>query len=389
MKTRITHIGAILTFAACVAPPTQLSAEASRPSRRDPSVTVTAVVRAPIVDSVLVTGTLVAKEEVLIAPQIDGFAVNEILVEEGDSVKAGQVLARLSRETLDAALLQNTAQIARAEAAIAAARSAIIDAEAARQQAQASFQRTQALRTEGIASAEVFDQRQALARQTAARVTSAQEQLRLSEADKLVAEAQRADWMIKIARTEVRSPFDGVISRRTARLGAIAAASAGEPLFRLIRDGAVELEADIAEQTMARIRPGQVAKVQPAGRDDTVKASVRLVSPEINRGTRLGRVRLAIDNSGPLIVGSFARGEIEIDRRDAVVAPLSAVLFTTEGPRVQVVKDGVVESRAVETGIRAGGRIEVRGGLAEGETVVSISGTFLRAGDRVTPIRAE
>ncbi|MGL5139503.1 MAG: efflux RND transporter periplasmic adaptor subunit, partial [Beijerinckiaceae bacterium] len=277
----------------------------------------------------------------------------------------------------------------RADAAIAAARSAIIDAEAARQQAQSSFQRTQALRTEGIASAETFDQRQALARQTVARVTSAQEQLRLSEADRLVAEAQRADWMIKIGRTEIRAPYAGVISRRTARLGAIAAAASGEPLFRLIRDGAIELEADVAEHVMARIRPGQTARVQPAGRDDFVSATVRLVSPEINRGTRLGRVRLEIANGGALIVGSFARGEIEIDRREAVVAPLSAVLFSPEGTRVQVVKDGTVESRPVETGIRAGGRIEIRSGLAEGETVVSISGTFLRAGDRVTPIPAE
>jgi HlyD family secretion protein len=113
---------------------------------------------------------------------------------------------------------------------------------------------------------------------------------------------------------------------------------------------------------------------------------VRLVSPEIARTTRLGRVRLALEQSDGLTIGSFARGTIEIARRDAVLAPLSSVLFTSEGSRVQVVKDGVVETRTIATGIRAGGQIEVRDGLTAGETIVTISGTFLRNGDRVSPV---
>jgi HlyD family secretion protein len=72
-----------------------------------------------------------------------------------------------------------------------------------------------------------------------------------------------------------------------------------------------------------------------------------------------------------------------------VLAPLSAVLFTSEGARVQVVKDGVVESRAIVTGIRSGGMIEIVTGLQPGESIVSVSGTFLRNGDRVTPIAAK
>ncbi len=99
-------------------------------------------------------------------------------------------------------------------------------------------------------------------------------------------------------------------------------------------------------------------------------------------------MRLALDTADGLTIGSFARGEIEIVRREAVVAPLSAVLFTAEGPRVQVVKDGVVESRAVTTGIRAAGQIEIPTGLQSGEAVVAISGTFLRNGDRVKPVEA-
>jgi HlyD family secretion protein len=365
-------------------------AEAAKASgeRAAPSVTVSTVARQPITDTVIVTGTLVPREEIVVAVQIEGHAINEILVEEGDRVTAGQVLARLSREIIDSALAQNKAQIARAEAGIASARSTIVEAEANLAQAQSSFQRTQALRNQGIASAETYDLRQAAAQQTEARVLVAREQLRLAEADKALAEAQRGEWMIRSARTEIKAPADGIISRRTARIGSIAT-SVGEPLFRIIKDGAIELEADVAETNLARMAIGQKAMVRPAGRDVDLAASVRLIAPEITKTTRLGRVRLALDKPDGLTIGSFGRGIIEISRKDAVVAPLSAVLFTAEGPRVQVVKDGVVESRTIVPGVRAGGLLEVVSGLQPGDQIVTISGTFLRNGDRITPIAAK
>lgn len=365
-------------------------AEAAKASgeRAAPSVTVSTVARQPITDTVIVTGTLVPREEIVVAVQIEGHAINEILVEEGDRVTAGQVLARLSREIIDSALAQNKAQIARAEAGIASARSTIVEAEANLAQAQSSFQRTQALRNQGIASAETYDLRQAAAQQTEARVLVAREQLRLAEADKALAEAQRGEWMIRSARTEIKAPADGIISRRTARIGSIAT-SVGEPLFRIIKDGAIELEADVAETNLARMAIGQKAMVRPAGRDVDLAASVRLIAPEITKTTRLGRVRLALDKPDGLTIGSFGRGIIEISRKDAVVAPLSAVLFTAEGPRVQVVKDGVVESRTIVPGVRAGGLLEVVSGLQPGDQIVTISGTFLRNGDRITPIMAK
>jgi HlyD family secretion protein len=380
---------AIALFASSLFAAPALAAEASAPTAsRAPAVTVSSITRGPIVDSVVVTGTLVAREEILVAAQLDGYAIVEILVEENDRVKAGQVLARLSREMIDAALAQNRAQIARAEASIAAGRSTIAEAEAARAQAQSSFQRTRTLREEGIASAETFDQRQAAARQTEARLSAAREQLRLAEADKTLAEAQRTEWMIRSARMEIKAPADGVVSRRTARIGAIAA-TAVDPLFRIVKDGAVELEADLAETTLAKVSVGMKAAVRPAGRETDLPATVRLVSAEIARTTRLGRVRLQLESPEGLVLGSFARGVIEIARKEVVVAPLSAVLFTTEGPRVQVVKDGLIETRAIVTGIRAGGMVEVSSGLEPGEKVVTVSGTFLRNGDRIAPVEAK
>ncbi len=352
---------------------------------RPPSVTVVAATTGPIAETAVLTGTLVPREEVLVSPQIEGLALTEILAEEGDSVAAGQVLARLSRDALDASVAQNAAQVARSDAAVAQARSGINEAQANRVQVDLALARTRDLLSHGNAAREVFEQRQAAAQTAAARLDLSNNALRAAEADRAYADAQRRELLIRLARTELRAPVAGIVSRRVARLGAVVM-GAGDPLFRIIQDGAVELEADVPETSLAKLRPGQPARIDTASGART--GHVRLVSPEVNRATRLGRVRVAVDGDGPLVIGSFARAGVEVARRDGVLAPLSAVLFQPDGAVVQVVKDGLVETRRVQVGLRNGSLAEIQDGLRAGEAVVSVSGTFIRDGDRVAAVQA-
>lgn len=361
------------------------SAPVNAPLARPPSVTVVPAATGAITETAVLTGTLVAREEVMVSPQIDALAITSLDAEEGDRVEAGQVLARLQRDALDASVAQNTAQVARAEAAISQARSAIAEGQANREQADLAFNRTRDLFGSGNASRETFEQRQAAARTAVARLEAAQNALRVAEADRALALAQRQELLVRLARTEVRAPVAGVVSRRTARLGAVVA-GAGDALFRIIQDGAVELEADVPEAQLAKLRPGQAAVV------DTVTGAraghVRLVAPEVSRTTRLGRVRVALDGTDTPVIGSFARAAVVVARHEGVLCPLSAVLFQPGGAVVQVVRDGTVETRPVRIGLRSGGTAEVTEGLAPGEAVVAVSGTFIRGGDRVTPVAA-
>ncbi|HEY5794423.1 MAG TPA: biotin/lipoyl-binding protein, partial [Bosea sp. (in: a-proteobacteria)] len=121
-----------------------------------PSVTVTKAKVSEIVQSVVVSGSMIARDEVMVQPEVDGLAIVAILAEEGDRVAAGQVLARLSRTTLEVQKAQNDAQIARAEAAVAQANAQIVEAEANVVQANNAFDRTKALRDSGNASLETF-----------------------------------------------------------------------------------------------------------------------------------------------------------------------------------------------------------------------------------------
>ena len=358
-----------------------LAARAQPAEPRPPSVTVVTAETGPITEAVTLNGTLVAKEDVMVSPQLEGLAITEVLAEEGDRVQAGQVLARLSHDILDATIAQNTAQLSRAGAAIAQAHASIAESQASKTEADLALERTRNLVGNGNASREAFEQRTAAARVAAARVDANQNALHLAEADLALAQAQRQELLVRRGRTDVRTPVAGVVSRRGARLGAVVA-GAGDPLFRVIENGAIELEADVPEIQLAKLHPGQDAQVETAGGPRSGR--VRLVSPEVNRATRLGRVRVALDDDGGLVLGSFARASIEVARRDGVLAPLSAVLFQPGGAVVQVVRDGLVETRPVEIGLRSGGQAEITSGLQRGETVVAISGTFIRGGDRVT-----
>lgn len=364
------------------------SAATTQQSTSGPAITVTSAKRDEIVQSVVVSGSMIARDEVLVTPEVDGFVITELLAEEGDKVAAGQVLARLSRTTLEVQRAQNEAQTAKAQAAIDQAKAQIVEAEANLVQANNAFDRTKALRDSGNASLETFDQRAAVARGSQARLNSAKQALAMAQADLALSQAQGRDIEVKLARTEIKAPKAGIVSRRNARLGAMATMAAAEPLFRIVADGAIELEADVAEVELPNLKLGQAVAVTPAGSDKPLAGTIRLISPEVDRASRLGKLRIALTGNPPVAVGSFARGVIETGRKTSIVLPLSAITYARGGAMVQAVKDGRVTTKKVTLGLIGGGRAEIASGLAEGESVVARAGTFVRDGDMITPIAA-
>jgi HlyD family secretion protein len=351
------------------------------------AVTVSRVAPAGFTATVLATGSLVAREEILVGPEVEGLRVTEVLADEGMRVKKGDVLARLVADTLDAQVAQNDAAQARATAAIAQARSAIVQAEARLEEARNAFERAKPLKAAGHMAESAYDQRQQGARTAEAQLIASRDGLKVAEAEKAQIEAQRRELNWRRGRTEVLAPADGIVSRRMARVGAYAAGAA-EPMFRIVANGEVELDAEVTETRMAGVKIGQPARVEVAGVGE-IAGKVRLVSPEVDKATRLGRVRIYLGDNPALRVGGFARGVIETATSHGLAVPASAVLYGPDGPSVQVVRDHKVETRPVKIGLSVGALAEVREGLAEGELVVSRSGTFLRDGDAVRPVMAK
>lgn len=351
-----------------------------------PAVSLAKAEQRELIDALTVSGTLVPREEVLVPAEIDGLRVTELLADEGDTVAAGQVLARLSRDTLEAQLAQNDAAIRKAEAAMAQASNQIPQAEAAQVEAQGALQRTEALRQSGNSTIELLEQRTAAARTAVARLAAARDGFAVAQAERAAADAQRRELMVKLGRTEIKSPVEGLISRRTAKVGSVTALN-GEPMFRLIANGKVELEAEVMETSLTKIPQGAPASLALNG-GRTLVGSVRLLPAEVDRISRLGKVRIALPADPAFRVGAFARAQVVLAQRNGIAVPSSAVAYGAAGATVQVVKDDKVEVRPVTPGISAGGMTEIVSGLTAGEQVVAKAMAFLRNGDTVRPIIA-
>ena len=364
----------------------EAAAQAAKPVAA-PSVTVSKVVTANFVETATVTGSLIPREEILVAPEIEGFRVLELFADEGSIVKKGQVLARLVAIQLDAQMAMNDASLARASAAIAQAQSQIAQAEAQAREAKAQLDRAEPLKKSGYLSGAVYDQRVSAARTTEAALVAARDGLKVAEADKAQFEAQRREVSWKRDNTEVTAPEDGVVSRRNARIGA-AATAIGEPMFRIISNGEIELDAEIVETEIGHVREGQKAIVTVPGTGD-FEGTVRLISPEVDKATRLGRVKVFLGANPALRVGVFARGRIETATSRGLSVPAAAVTFSSDGASAQAVIGEKVERRALKIGLIAGDKVEVKEGLAEGDLVVTRAGTFLRDGDAVRPLLPE
>jgi HlyD family secretion protein len=352
-----------------------------------PAVSVAKVGVGDFVETVMVSGSLVPRDEILVAPEIDGLRVLELNVDEGDRVKKGDVLATLVQESLDAQVAQSDASLARADAAISKAKSQIVEATARLTEADAAFERAKPLKNSGYLSESTYDTRESAAKTLQAQLVAARDGLKFAEAEKGQVEAQRRELDWRRDNTQVTAPADGLVSRRTARIGGMAS-SVAEPMFRIVARGEVELDAEVIETELAKVKIGQKARVSVAGALE-IDGTVRLVSPEVDKTTRLGRVRIFLGDDPRLRIGTFARGSIQTNRSRGLSVPSSAVVFDAEGAFVQVVKDGKVKTSTVTTGLISGGLVEVRDGLSDGDIVVARSGTFLRNGDTVRAVQPD
>lgn len=347
-------------------------------------VSVTSARITPIEIRVPASGSLVARQLALVYPQLAGEEVTELLAETGDRVERGQVLARLSDLTVKAQLAQAEAEAKRAGAAVRQAQSQIDSAGAALAQAASALGRTQQLQRGGSATRAALDDVVAAEAAARAAAASARDGLAVAEAAQAQAEAAADLARLNLARTEVRAPVDGFVSARDARIGALGSA-AGDPMFTIVGDGTIEWQAEVVETALSRLKVGDPVIAAIAGQGE-VTGKVRLLPAAVDPETRLGEMRVTLDQVEGLRTGLFASGWVIVDRHDGLSVPLTAVLEGVDGQFVQVVRDATVETRAVEAGAIWQGRREILSGLAAGERVILRAGAFFRDGDRVEPV---
>ena len=307
------------------------------------------------------TGDVSAWQEASIGTEADGLRLTEVKVNVGDEVKRGQVLATFAAETVIAELSE--------------ARAVTEEAAATLSEAQINAQRARVLDGTGAMSV--------------AQITRYVTAERAAHAKLEGAKATEQRHRLRLAQTRVLAPDDGIVSSRTATVGAVL--PSGQELFRLIRKGRLEWRAEVATADLVKLSPGQIAHVTTADEeagDQSIEGRLRMIAPTIDTQTRNGLVYVDLPDANKVRAGMFARGYFETGEETTLTLPQSAVLLRDGFSYVLRIVSGtgstfkVVQTK-VSVGRRAGNRIQITGGLASSERVVESGGSFLGDGDFV------
>jgi HlyD family secretion protein len=324
-----------------------------------PSVTVIVPGRSDVTRTVTASGALAARRDEPVGVAGEGGLVRAVLVDAGNWVRQGQVLASIDRsvQTQTAAQLGAAVQVARADATLA----------------KNEYDRSATLVGRGFISKADLDRKKGALDAANARVRLAQAQLGATRA--------------QIGRLDIRAPSAGLVLARSIEVGQIVSPASGA-LFRLARGGEMEMRAELSQQDLAFVHVGQAASVTPIGSDRSYSGSIWQVSPVINPQTRVGEVRIAVPYSPTIRPGGFAEAKIASGSTSAPLLPQSAVLADEKGNYVYVVNSkNLVERRPIKIGEVSDVGVTVSEGLSGGESVVLSAGPFLNPGQKVAPRR--
>ena len=331
--------------------------KAGAPAGGGQTVTVAVAALSSVPRIVTASGSISAWEEVPVGAEAGGLVATAVYVDEGSYVRQGQPLVQLNDALLRAQLRQQQA--------------AVQSAEANASRDVAAMTRSQELKVRGFLSQASLDT--ALANQRASNANVASAQAALSEIQ------------TRLAQATVRAPVSGRVISRSVTKGQIVAA--GTEMFRMVRDGRLELDAQVPETEMALVRAGQSAVISSDQVGET-GGRVRIVTPEVNAENRLGVARIALSGTSGFRPGMFAKARIDVGSQPTITVPTAAVLYRENRAGVfYLTTDRRARFQQVTVVSRNGTQTAVSG-LAAGVQVVVDGAGFLGDGDRVTVVAA-
>ncbi len=383
-----------------------------------PTVTVASAVTSRIDRSLYTTGTVAARQLILVLPQTSGLQIKKILVDEGKQIKASEVLAILDDSVLQTQIDQAKAKVEsdkalleQKQAALAQARANVAQARTSEKDALVKLKNYQQLGEAGAISREQLDDRAtnattkietvhaqvAAVNAAQATISSAQANVHSAQADVQNSVAKVRQLQIQLGQTLVRAPVAGIIAKKNVEVGDV---TSTKQLFEIIRDGALELQAQVPEVQLPQVAIGASAQIT-SDSDSRVhlEGKVREISPLVDEKNRKAMVKINLSPTPLLRPGMFARAAITTNTAMGISVPAKAVLPQADGKAIvftlsredteksealKKVSVYVVRATSVQVGeIIRGGDVEIRQGLKPDDRVVTAGAPYLKDGDRV------
>ena len=386
-------------------------------------VTITEVTTNEVARSLKASGTVEAYELIPVMSQATGLQIKEILVDEGDYVQKGQILARLNSDALEAEYLQAQGAVAQAEARLAEIEAGTrleeiaraeervksLAAEVARAESDLELvakrvERNQTLETEGAISRDRLDE--IYNQERINRANLEQAQARLAEGKQELAQLQtgarpevilavkaellQAQGRLQLIKTQlqdatVTAPASGVIAERNATLGELTSNS--DNLFTIIENGRLELRLEVPETSISQIQPQQKVQIISQYNSQPLIGTVREIDPIIDRQSRQATVNIDLPSQVALKPGMFLRAKINTATAKGKTVSVKALLPQADGSAIAFVvqDDNTVKARSIEIGeILADEKVEVIQGLQTGDLIVVKGAAYLKDGDSVS-----
>jgi len=326
-----------------------------------------------------VVGTVRARNTASVSSRIMAY-VRDVRVNQGDMVRAGQVLVTLDSKDLDTVQRQATEAQREAQSAEAEVESAIRAANAQRELAQVTFDRMKGLFEKKSISNQEFDEAQAKLRLAQAQLEMAEAKRKQLEARIAQAGEQVQSAGIQQGYAQITAPFAGVVSEKRVEPGNLA--TPGAPLLLIEQTGSYRLEVPLDESLLPSVKRGAAVEVRLEALDKTVRATVSEIVPAVDAVTRTVTVKLDLPGVANLRSGMSGRASFGAGAARVAVVPATAVRSEGSLQMAFVVDGGVARTRMVTLGERRGDVVQVLSGLKEGEEVVNPIPSDIRDGAR-------
>ena len=365
-----------------------LRAEADAQERGLPRLAVIRVGRGTDRNQIKLPGTMQALIEAPILARTDGY-LKRRLVDIGDRVRAGQVVAEIDAPELDQQIYQAEASVGQAEAATDQAQANLEQGKANRELARITAERTKMLTARGISPLQEGDQSQAQLSAQDANVRALEKAILAQRSNLVAGKANLARLQELQGYRLVKAPFDGVITLRNVDVGALVS-TGSTLLYRLAQIGTLRTYINVPQSQVNSVRAGQAAALTVShfpGR--SFRGIVARTANALDPATRTMLVEVDVPNAdGALFPGTYAEVDLSGAQVNApLVVPAAALVFRTDGAQVAVVQaDQTVHLQKITVGRDYGDRVEILQGLTEGATILAAPGDAAREGARIVPV---
>lgn len=361
--------------------------ESARPSNAALTVTAITVENKSLNSTLELFGKVVAQEQVPVYADMMQGRITQVLVDEGDHVKAGQQLAVVDTQLAKVQRVQSLASKQRAIVAFSEAEAALDDAKKTLDQARTERVRGEKVAEDGLISKELLEQRIQTEQAAESKLNTARNRLRMALSDLLSANAQLDEADLKIKQAELVAPVSGLVIQRNAVVGQLLSQT-NQSQFLLAKDGTLEVDIETSAEVAASLTHGMPVQVKIKDAERSYAGHIRKKGIMVHDENQMLHLKVAFSKAPALSPGQAATVLVTLPQRNAIRVPDSAIAVEGDQYYVYSVEQGHAKRIAVTIGQRLDGEVEILSGVSPGMRLIDKFAGFIREGEPVNVIAA-